>query len=156
MVLAHCSSLILQDGMAGETGGRGEGTGRDLPLRATLIPFPGWDPEDPIYNENGALFTSLGLFFSNCNSCIGGFGPFETLVDPFPRGSPRHSPLHLWNHFSSPARRLPARAHAMMRRIPFPFLRMCRMKNGAFKLTPFLAENLFIYLFIPRHQAFPH
>ena len=24
--------------------------------------------------------------FSNCNSCIGGFGPFEILGDPFPRG----------------------------------------------------------------------
>ena len=35
--------------MAGETGGNG----RDLPLRAPLIPFPGWDPGDPRYNENG-------------------------------------------------------------------------------------------------------
>ena len=39
-----------------------------------------------IYNENGPFFASLGLFFSTCNSCIGGFGPFETLTDPFPRG----------------------------------------------------------------------
>ena len=29
--------------MAGETGG----TGRDLPLRAPLIPFPEWDPGEP-------------------------------------------------------------------------------------------------------------
>ena len=34
--------------MAGETGG----TGRDLPLRAPLISFPGWDPGGPVYNEN--------------------------------------------------------------------------------------------------------
>ena len=46
-------------------------------------------------------FGSLGLFFSNSNSCIGGFGPFDTLGDPSPRGPPRSSPLHLWNHFSS-------------------------------------------------------
>ena len=68
--------------MAGETGG---GTGRDLPLRAPLIPLPGWDPGTQ-YITKWALFTSLWLFFSNCNSCIGGSGPFETLRDPFPRG----------------------------------------------------------------------
>ena len=47
----------------------------------------------------------LGLFFSNCNSCIGGFGPFVTLGDPFPRGPPRPSPPppHLSNNLSSPA-----------------------------------------------------
>ena len=78
--------------MAGETGGGG-----DLPLRAPLIPFPGWD-----LGPKWALFTSLGLFFSNCNSSIGSFGPFETLGDTFPRGPPRPSPLDLWNHFSSP------------------------------------------------------
>ena len=33
-----------------------------------------------------AFFTSLGLLFSYCNSCIGGFGPLETLGDPFSRG----------------------------------------------------------------------
>ena len=35
---------------------------------------------------------------------IGGFGPFETLGDPFTQGLPRPSPLHLWNHFSSPVK----------------------------------------------------
>ena len=30
--------------------------------------------------------------FSNCNSCIGGFGPLETLEDPFPRGPPEPIP----------------------------------------------------------------
>ena len=54
-----------------------------------------------IYITKMGPFTSLGLFFSNCNSCIGGFGPFETLEDPFPRRPPGPSPLHLWNHFSS-------------------------------------------------------
>ena len=54
------------------------------------------------YITKWALFTSLVLFFSNCSSCIGGFGPFETLGDPFPRGPPRSSPPHLSNHLSSP------------------------------------------------------
>ena len=90
--------------MAGETGG----TGRDLPLRSTLIPFPGWDPGGTQYITKWALFTSLGLQLqskNNCNSCIGGFGPFETLGDPFSRGPPRPSPppSHLSNNFSSPA-----------------------------------------------------
>ena len=62
------------------------GTGRDLPLRAPLISFPRWDKIQNQYITKWALFTSLGLFFSNCNSCIRGFGPFETLGDPFPRG----------------------------------------------------------------------
>ena len=63
--------------MAGETGGGG---GEDLPLRAPLISFPGWDRGDPIYNENGPF-----LLFLDCFSAIaiivgiGGFGPFETL-----------------------------------------------------------------------------
>ena len=68
--------------MGEETGGGG--TGKDLPLRTPLIPFPGWDPGGTQYITQWALFTSLGLFFSNCNSCIGGLGPFETLGDPFP------------------------------------------------------------------------
>ena len=83
----------------------GGGTGRDLPLRAPLIPFPGRDPGDPIYNIMGPFYFFLTVF-SNCNSCIGGFGPFEILGDPFPRGPPRPSPPpppHLSNHFSSPA-----------------------------------------------------
>ena len=39
------------------------------------------------YITKWALFTSLGL--SNCNSFIGGIGPFETHGDPFPRGRPQ-------------------------------------------------------------------
>ena len=35
------------------------------------------------------VFTSLGLFFSICNSCIGGFGPFKTLGIPFPGRAPK-------------------------------------------------------------------
>ena len=66
----------------------GGGTGRDLPLRVPLFPFPGCDLGDPIYNENGPFLLLLNCFFSNCNNCIGGFGPFETLEDPFPRGPP--------------------------------------------------------------------
>ena len=51
-------------------------------------------PNTYMYNENGPFLASLGLFFSNCNgcSCIGGFGHFETLRDPFPRGPPRPNP----------------------------------------------------------------
>ena len=60
-------------------------------------------PGGPSIQRKWILFTSLGVLFSNYNSCIGVFGPFETLGDPFPRGPPRPSPLHLWNHFSSPA-----------------------------------------------------
>ena len=47
--------------------------------------------------------------FSNCSSCIGGFGPFEALGDPFPGGPLRPGPLHLWNHFSSPVPAHPQR-----------------------------------------------
>ena len=35
--------------------GGGE-TGRDLPLRAPSIPFPGWDPGDPIYTKMGPFY----------------------------------------------------------------------------------------------------
>ena len=48
--------------MAGETG---EGAGRDLPLRAPLIPVPGWDRGDPIYNESGPF-----LLLFDCYSAI--------------------------------------------------------------------------------------
>ena len=44
--------------MAGET----EGTGRDLPLRTPSIPFLGWDPGGPIYNENGPFLLILDCF----------------------------------------------------------------------------------------------
>ena len=49
--------------MAGETGGGGGETGRDLPLREGLIIYSiSWvRPGDPIYNKMGP-FTS-GLFF---------------------------------------------------------------------------------------------
>ena len=65
-------------------------TGKDLPLRAPVIPSPGWDRGDLLYNENGLFLLLLDcFFFSNCNSCIAGFGPFDTLRDPFPRGPPK-------------------------------------------------------------------
>ena len=44
--------------MAGENGG----TGRDLPLRVPLISLPGWDPGDPIYNENGPFLLLFDCF----------------------------------------------------------------------------------------------
>ena len=47
--------------MAGETGGGG-GTGRDIPLRAPLIPFPAWDPGDPIYNKMGPSYFFWTVF----------------------------------------------------------------------------------------------
>ena len=67
--------------MAGET----RGIGRDLPLRAPVISFHGWDRGDSIFTKM-ALFNSFGLFFSNCNSCIGDFGPFKTLGILFVEG----------------------------------------------------------------------
>ena len=44
------------------------------------------------YIRKLTLFTTLGLLFSIRNSRIGGFGPFETLGDHFPRGTPRPAP----------------------------------------------------------------
>ena len=43
-------------------GAGGGGAGRDLPLRAPSIPFPGWDPGGPIYNENGPFLLLLDCF----------------------------------------------------------------------------------------------
>ena len=37
-------------------------TGRDLPLRAPVIPSPGWDRGDLIYNENGPFLLLLDCF----------------------------------------------------------------------------------------------
>ena len=49
--------------MPGETGGGGGENGRDLPLRAPLFPFPGWDPGGcTIYNENGPFLLLLDFF----------------------------------------------------------------------------------------------
>ena len=66
-------------------------------------------PRSPLHITKWALFTSLGPFFSNSNSCIGGFGPLETLGDPFPRGPPRPSPPPPTSGIISPA--LPLRRH---------------------------------------------
>ena len=80
-------------------------TGRDLPLRTPLIPSPGWDRGDPIYNENGPLLLLLDCFSATAIVVgIGGFGPIATFGNPFPRGPPRPGPLHLSKHFSRPAR----------------------------------------------------
>ena len=75
--------------MAGETGGDREGL--PPPPRVPLIRFP-YIYQGTLYITKMGPFTSLGLFSSNCNNCIGGFGPFEILGDPFPRGPPRPSP----------------------------------------------------------------
>ena len=80
---------------------RGE-PGGTFPSGAPLIPFPGWDPGTQYITKMDPFYFSWTVF-SNCNSCIGGFGPFDTLEDPFPRGPPRPSPPHLRNRFSSPA-----------------------------------------------------
>ena len=69
--------------MAGETGG-GDREGPSPPGPINFISWVG--PGGPIYNENGPF-----LLLLNCFSAIAivvyivGFGPFETLVDPFPR-----------------------------------------------------------------------
>ena len=44
--------------MAGETGG----TGRDLPLRAPSIQFPGWDPGDQYITKMGPFYFSWAVF----------------------------------------------------------------------------------------------
>ena len=71
--------------MAGETGGGGGGTGRDLPS-GPINSISSVGPGGPIIYRKCFFFITLRLFFSNYNSCTGGFGPFETLGDPFPRG----------------------------------------------------------------------
>ena len=63
---------------------RGDREGPSPPGPIDSISWVG--PGGTRYITKMGPFTSLGLFFSNCNSCIGGFGPFETLGDPFPRG----------------------------------------------------------------------
>ena len=91
--------LSLFHGRRNRGGGDWEGPSPPGPTNSLSWVGPGV----PNILRKWALFTSLGLFFSNCNNCIGGFGPFETLGDPFPRGPPKPCPLNLWNHFSSPA-----------------------------------------------------
>ena len=81
---------------------RGGGTGRDLPLPAPSISFPGWDPGGQYITKMGPFYFSWTVF-NNCNSCIGSFGPFETLRDPFPRWSLRPSPP-LLESFLQPVR----------------------------------------------------
>ena len=46
--------------IAGETGADREGP--SPPPRAPSIPFPGWDPGGPIYNENGPFLLLLDCF----------------------------------------------------------------------------------------------
>ena len=84
--------------MAGETGG----TGRDPPLLAPLISLPGWDPGDQYITKMDPFYFSWTVF-SNCNSCIGGFGPFETLEEPFPRGGGGPEPSPPTSGIISPA-----------------------------------------------------
>ena len=90
-------------------------TGRDFPLPAPLIPFPSGVSR---YITKMCLFTSLELFFSSCHSCIGGFGPFETLGPLFSEG-PRSLVPHLWNHLSSSADSLLLVAHFRINIAPF-------------------------------------
>ena len=69
--------------MAGETGGGGPGgTFPFGPHHFHLLR----GTRGTQYITKWALFTSLGLFSGDCNSFICGFGPFETLEGPFPRG----------------------------------------------------------------------
>ena len=102
--------------MAGETGGGG--TGRDLPLRTPLIPFPGRDPGDPIYNKIGPFYFFLTVFSAIAIVVgIGGFGPFlrylgtlflegpQGLVPPPPTSriiSPAPNVSHEGMHESAP------------------------------------------------------
>ena len=79
-----CCCDVLRQPWLEKPGGGGPG---DLPLRAPLIPSPGWDREDPIYNENGPFLLLLDCFSATAIVVpIGSFGSFDTLGDPFPRG----------------------------------------------------------------------
>ena len=80
---------------------RGDREGPSPPGPINSISWEG--PGGPNIYQNGP-FLLLFQFFSNCSSCVGGFGTFEILGDPFPRGPPRPRPPppHLSNHFSSP------------------------------------------------------
>ena len=64
----------------------GEGGGEEGPSPGSInsIFWGGGPGRSNNYIEKIVLFTSLELLFSNCHSCIGGFGPFEILGDPFP------------------------------------------------------------------------
>ena len=86
-------------------GWRNRGGGdREGPFPPGPINSISWvGPGGQIYNENGPFLLLLGYFSAIAIVvAIGGFGPFKTLGDPFPRGPLRPSPLHLWNHFFSP------------------------------------------------------
>ena len=74
--------------MAGETGRDREGPSPPGPINSISWVGPG----GPKVKGKWTLFASLGLFFSNCNSCIGSFGPFETLGSLYLEGPPRPSP----------------------------------------------------------------
>ena len=89
-----------QNAMAGETGGDREGPSPPGPINSIAWVGPGGTQ----YITKMGPFTSIRLFFSNCKSCMGSFGPFETLGDPFPRGPPRPSPLPPLESFLQPCR----------------------------------------------------
>ena len=106
MVLSVCSPWLEKPG--------GGGGGRDLPLRVPLILFSWVGPRGPdryippsgnrhavcgwLKNVNTYIHTYIHTkmrsfyFFLGCFSAIatvvgiGGFGPFASLKDPFPRG----------------------------------------------------------------------
>ena len=74
--------------MAGETGGTG-GTFPPGPINSISWVGPG----GPIYNENGPFLLLLDCFSAIAIVVgIGGFGPLETLGDPFPWGPLMPSP----------------------------------------------------------------
>ena len=54
------SSWCCMSGMTGETGGGG--TGKDLPLLAPSIPFPGWNPGDQYITKMGLFYFSWTVF----------------------------------------------------------------------------------------------
>ena len=92
---AQIKSCIMEKPGGGEPGGT-------FPSGPHQFHFLGGTRGDQYITKMGSFYFSW-IVFSNCNSCIGDFGPFETLGDPFPRGPPRPSPPpHLWNNFSSP------------------------------------------------------
>ena len=102
--MVYYPSVCLPAWLEKPGGGGGEGDREGPSPPAPLIPFPEGDPGDPIYNENGP-FSRLSICFSAIAIVALMVWALRDTWDPFPRGPPRPSPLHLWNNFSSPVSR---------------------------------------------------
>ena len=69
--------------------GGGGGPGGTFPSGPHKFHFLGGTRGTQYITKMGPFCFSWTFFFSNCNSCISSFGPFETLGDPFLRAPPQ-------------------------------------------------------------------